>query len=579
MTVINPFDFFVEEYASTTPSPIPSDAARRPRALSAARRRGPGPARVRGPLVRAWRPQRGPRRSAKTRGSSTSSSASTKPSSGMSPTRCAWSPASRPPITPERRARVVPRQRLAARLHPAELGLAARFVSGYLVQLVRRPVSGRRPQGPARTSPTCTPGPRSTSPAPAGSGWTRPLACSPAKATSRCPRPRTPPPPRRSPARPSQSRSASPSPTGHPHPRGRPRHPPLLRRASGPPSTRSARSSTTTWRLGRAPDDGRRADLRRHRRHETRSGPPPPTAPRSAAGDRPRHPTPTSVCRGACVHHGQGKWYPGEPLPRWQISTAGVLDGEPLWRDQELLDDPWGQAPATPGRPRPAELSRDLALAIARRNLGVPAHACRGIRGPVCTPRGTTLVARPVRAQPPTSPHDADALASPEPARSGGPDRRGRPDAGARRRVGAAPLRRPEGRGWGTTWRLRRRHLILPGDLARRPAAAAGLTRVGDGPAVHERLPSPSAGLLPPPTRTPPDGGPGAILDIEEAPRTALAIEHRDGHLFVFLPPIAEIELALELVTAIEACRCGVGDSRCAGGYPLPGDPASRPCP
>ena len=49
--------------------------------------------------------------------------------------------------------------------------------------------TGRRARPP--TSPTCTPGPRCTSPARAGSAWTRPRPCSPARATSRCPRRRT----------------------------------------------------------------------------------------------------------------------------------------------------------------------------------------------------------------------------------------------------------------------------------------------------------------------------------------------------------------------------------------------------
>jgi uncharacterized protein (DUF2126 family) len=293
---------------------------------------------------------------------------------------------------------------------------------------------------------------------------------------------------------------------------------------------------------------------------------------------------------GGVLHHGQGKWYPGEPLPRWALSCLWRDDGAPVWRDPALLSDPTGPGDAD------VDMADRFARALAGR-LGVRANNVEaGYEDALyyLWKEGTL-------------PENVDVLDSRLEDKLERARLRRLFERGLDKVVGyALPLGwDTEGECWTSSpWTFRRGHMfLLPGDSPmglRLPLDAL----VWEKPELRQPLletdPFAPRGALPGAGR---DVGAGdvsarytrykpgippeslaahglseqGLADAErEGPwfvRTAMAFEPRDGNLHVFLPPLADVGHWLELVGQIEATATELGQAIVLEGYPAPHDP------
>ena len=270
---------------------------------------------------------------------------------------------------------------------------------------------------------------------------------------------------------------------------------------------------------------------------------------------------------GGLLHYGQGKWYPGESLPRWAFGLYWRRDGKPVWRDPALIA---GEAGA---RNAGIEAAKRLMAGIATR-LGLADHVLPAYEDPhhwIDQESGL-----PVNVSP-----DDPKLDNPE--------------ARARMvRVFARGLSEPaayilplyslalgETRSWvSERWEFRRGELFLV---------------AGDSPAGY-RVPLSSLPHVPPESypyyapqdpldeRGPleergPPAEPGAVAARNAAAkaavavRTALAVEPRDGVLCVFVPPVERADEYLELVSILEDAAAELGQPLHVEGYPPPYDP------
>ncbi|MGV9413712.1 transglutaminase family protein [Nocardia sp. NPDC003693] len=129
--------------------------------------------------------------------------------------------------------------------------------------------------------------------------------------------------------------------------------------------------------------------------------------------------------------------------------------------------------------------------------------------------------------------------------------------------------RRADGGGWASAdWRLRRGRIVLTeGDSPAGLRLPLGSVSWDPPPETVENDP-----VAPPPTR-PLSGEPdAAVVPAHDAPITALVVEVRHGRMFVFLPPVTELDAYFDLVCRVEEAVATVGEPVVLEGYPPPVD-------
>jgi uncharacterized protein (DUF2126 family)/transglutaminase-like putative cysteine protease len=287
---------------------------------------------------------------------------------------------------------------------------------------------------------------------------------------------------------------------------------------------------------------------------------------------------------GGLLHYGQGKWYPGEPLPRWAFSLFWRRDGVPLWRDTNLIACEAAAQPPSVGD------AQRVAESIAAR---------LGITGEFVQPAFEDPAERllkegglPVNVDP-YNPEIDDPHERARILRLVG-DRLTQPTGFVLPVQRWAAQAQP---GWlSEVWRTRRGHLFLvPGDSPlgmRLPLQSLPHIAPADYPHPVPADPFAERGPLPeaPAALRLAAGGrdaaaptlaPESIQTIVRTAagaasvpvRTALAVEVRDDRLCVFMPPLDHLEDYIELLAAVEATAAELGLPIQVEGYTPPADP------
>nr|WP_249798921.1 MULTISPECIES: transglutaminase family protein [unclassified Bradyrhizobium] len=270
---------------------------------------------------------------------------------------------------------------------------------------------------------------------------------------------------------------------------------------------------------------------------------------------------------GGLLHFGQGKWYPGESLPRWAFGLYWRKDGVPIWKNADLI--------ASIENPRPAQ-AKDVQAFVegAALRLGLDP-------GYIMPAYEDTAYWLQKESELPVNVDPSDSKLSD-------------PEARARMaRVFEQGLNNPRGfvlpvQRWNAAprwrserWQLRRSHLFLmPGDSPlglRLPLDSLGYVPPDQYPYIVERDPMEARGKLPvfslPARPDSPERLEPEELNTSVPVRTAMSVEVRDGVLCAFMPPVEQIEDYLEMIAALEATAEEMQLQVHVEGYPPPFDP------
>jgi uncharacterized protein (DUF2126 family) len=303
---------------------------------------------------------------------------------------------------------------------------------------------------------------------------------------------------------------------------------------------------------------------------------------------------------GGLLHYGQGKWYPGETLPRWAFALYWRKDGQPIWRNGDLLAREPGAETAAPAADAASLAAAESFARNVATQLGVdPNYVMPAYEDPaIWIGKEAEL---PVNVDP-----EDPKLADPEArARMARTFQRGLNNPSGF----VLPIQRwnaaaSDPRWTSELWRLRRQKLFLvPGDSPvgyRLPLGALPNVPAAAYPYIHPQDPLEPRGDLP--TREAVDERRAARASsrateapaqqaiavegagvqrqdvveqtlIEGAVRTALAIEPREGVLCAFLPPVKTFDDYLDLIGVVEAAAVASGMPVRIEGYAPPFDP------